>query len=81
MNDSTPNDVANEIMERIKDVWDDLVDMPEAAAMVVIAVAATKPVRAAIASENKRCVKAIFDDHRIPGEFQGMASDAIRAPR
>lgn len=34
--------------------------------------------RAAVDSETDRCVKAVFDDNRIPGEFQIRARDAIR---
>ncbi len=49
-----PVEVAEEIMERIRDVWDELVAMPEAAAMAVITVAAIKPVRAAVEAETER---------------------------
>lgn len=34
--------------------------------------------RAAVAVENERCIEAIFDDYRIPGEFQIKATAAIR---
>ena len=35
-------------------------------------------IRAAVAAERERCVVAIYNDHRIPGEFQIRARDAIR---
>ena len=57
MTNTTPEQVAEEIADRIIDVWDDLTPTKIKYVRPVLITAAIKPIRAAVAAQKERCAE------------------------